>query len=70
MLTDHKGEAWFLSTPKGVNHYFHVLYQKGQGSLKGEWKSWSMPTSANPYIDKAEIAAAKDDLSDLAFSQE
>ena len=29
-----------------------------------------MPTSANPYIDADEIKAAKNDLSDLAFSQE
>jgi hypothetical protein len=72
MLTDHRGEAWFLSTPKGVNNYFHTLYQKGQGIFKGvgEWRSWSQPTSSNPFIDKDEIKAAKEDLSDLAFSQE
>jgi hypothetical protein len=70
MLTDYRGEAWFLSTPKGVNNYFHTLYQKGQGLLKGEWRSWCQPTSSNPFIDKDEIKAAKEDLSDLAFSQE
>jgi phage FluMu gp28-like protein len=70
MLTDYRGDAWFLSTPKGTANYFHTLYQKGHGLLKGEWRSWSMPTSANPLIDPAEIAAAREDLSDLAYSQE
>jgi phage FluMu gp28-like protein len=70
MLTDFRGDAWFLSTPKGTANYFHTLYQKGNGLLRGDWRSWSMPTSANPLIDRAEIESAKEDLSDLAFSQE
>lgn len=70
MLTDYRGDAWFLSTPKGTANYFHTLHQKGHGLLKGEWRSWQMPTSQNPYIDPAEIVAAKEDLTDLAYSQE
>jgi hypothetical protein len=70
MLTDYRGDCWFLSTPKGVANYFHTLHQKGHGLLKGEWRSWLMPTSENPFIDPAEIAAAREDLSDLAFAQE
>lgn len=70
MLTDYRGDAWFLSTPKGTANYFHTLHQKGLGLLKGDWRSWQMPTGANPFIDSAEIAAAKEDLSDLAYAQE
>jgi phage FluMu gp28-like protein len=70
MLTDFKGEAWFLSTPKGTANYFHTLYQKGHRLIKGDWRSWQMPTSANPAIDPGEIEAAKEDLTDLAFAQE
>ena len=70
MLTDYKGSAWFLLTPKGTANYLHTLYQKGNGLLKGEWRSWQMPTSMNPFIDPAEIESAKEDLTDLAFSQE
>jgi phage FluMu gp28-like protein len=44
--------------------------KKGHGLIKGEWRSWQMPTGMNPFIDKNEIEAAKDDLSDLAFAQE
>jgi hypothetical protein len=70
MLPDFRGDAWFLSMPKGTANYFHALYQKGRGILKGEWRSWQMPTSANPFIDPQEIELAREDMSDLAFSQE
>jgi len=68
-LTDLAGDAWFLSTPKGLN-YFHALYQLGQDPLEHEWASWKMPTSVNPYIDAAEIAAAQQQLPERAFAQE
>ncbi len=70
MLSDFKGEAWFLSTPRGVSNYFHVLFQRGQDILHPAWASWRFPTSANPYIDPQEIRAAQEDLSELAFAQE
>jgi hypothetical protein len=69
-LSDYRGSAWFLSTPKGTANYFHTLYQKGQGLFTGDWRSWQMPTSCNPFIDPTEIASAKEDLSELAFAQE
>ena len=31
MLSDRQGEAWFLSTPKGMN-YFKMLFDRGQVS--------------------------------------
>lgn len=70
MLTDYRGNAWFLSTPKGTANYFHALFQKGQGMFRNEWRSWQMPTSCNPFIAADEIASAKEDLSDLAYAQE
>ncbi len=70
MLTDYKGDAWFLSTPKGTANFFHGLYQKGHGLLRGEWRSWQMPSGSNPHIDPAEIEAAKEDLTELSFAQE
>lgn len=66
-LTDYKGDAFFLSTPKGRN-YFWRLYQKALSG--GEWAAWHFPTSANPYIDKSEIEAAKNDLPEAIFRQE
>jgi hypothetical protein len=68
-LSDYRGEAWFLSTPKGTASYFHTLYQRGQAHEPG-WASWQMPTATNPFIDAQEIADAQADLTDLAFAQE
>lgn len=67
-LSDYKGDAWFLSTPKGKND-FYKLYSRG---FSGEhnWMSWQMSTYMNPYIDPLEIDDAKKDLPELAFSQE
>ena len=68
-LTDLRGEAWFLSSPKGMN-FFHTIWQRGQDPEREDWKSWQMPTASNPYIPADEIAAAKLDLPELAFRQE
>ena len=67
-LTDLKGDAWFLSTPKGKND-FYKLFQRG---VSGEenWQSWQMTTYDNPYIDPKEIDDAKRDLPEIAFNQE
>jgi hypothetical protein len=67
-LTDYRGDAWFLGTPKGRN-YFHTLYLKGQQQDKG-WKSWRFATVKNPFLDPAEIEEARGELPDLAFRQE
>ena len=70
MLTDYRGSAWFLSTPKGTSNYFHAIYQRGQDPSQAEWASWQQTTISNPHIDAAEIEAARADLTDLAFAQE
>lgn len=67
-LTDLKGDAWFMSTPKGKND-FYKLYSRGM-SGEPNWMSWQMPTSTNPHIDIGEIWDAQKDLPELAFSQE
>jgi hypothetical protein len=68
-LSDYEGDAFFPSTPKGLN-YFHDLYQFGQDDFNREWKSWQMPTSTNPFIKPAEIEAARLGLPEKVFSQE
>ena len=67
-LSDLKGDAWFLSTPRGKND-FHKLFLRGKNNTPN-WKSWQMSTYTNPYIDKEEIDDAKADLPELAFLQE
>lgn len=67
-LTDYKGRALFLSTPKGKN-YFFSLYQKGQHN-ETDWKGFKFSTFDNPYIDRDEIIEAKRQLPDAVFEQE
>jgi len=68
-LSDYSGGAWFLSTPRGFN-YFKALYDRGQDPEQREWRSWTFPTTANPFIAPSEIEAAKGELPEQAFSQE
>jgi hypothetical protein len=68
-LTDLRGGAWFMSTPRGLN-YFHDLYALGQDEGQTDWRSWQMPTSSNPYIDLDEIEAARQQLPERVFAQE
>ncbi len=68
-LADYQGDAYFLSTPRGLN-FFHSLYQAGQDPEETEWASWQMPTGANPYINAEEIEAARLELPERAFAQE
>ena len=69
MLTDLQGEAWFLSTPKGMN-YFKALFDRGQDPERLDWASWQMATGENPYIGPAEIESARLDMTESAFNQE
>ena len=68
-LTDFQGEAWFMSTPRGLNDYY-ALFQRGQDPLEPEWMAWQMPTSVNPYIAAGEIEAARRELPERTFAQE
>ena len=67
-LADRRGEALFLSTPRGRN-WFWGLYMLGQ-QTGGQWQSWRFPTTANPLIDAAEVEAAREHLPERLFRQE
>lgn len=67
-LADLKGDAWFMSTPKGKND-FYKLFMRGR-SGEQNWASWQMSTYDNPYIDPTEIDDARSDLPEAAFRQE
>jgi phage terminase large subunit-like protein len=68
-LSDKKGHALFIGTPKGRN-WFHDLWKQGQEDTDGDWKSWHFTTKDNPLIDPTEIESAKKTLSSFAFKQE
>jgi hypothetical protein len=67
-LTDYKGSAWFFSTPQFGRTFFKELFNY-QDRLD-DWKSWKFTTYDNPYIDPAEVDAAKNELDPLTFACE
>lgn len=67
-LSDRQGRAMFISTPKGRN-WFWRAYQRGM-SGDPEWHSWKLPTVSNPFIDPAEVEAARGMLPADTFRQE
>lgn len=64
-LTDYKGRAIFLSTPKGKN-YFYSLFVKSEI----DWQSFKFSTYDNPYIEPSEIDDARMQLPEVVFEQE
>ena len=68
-LSDKKGKALFIGTPKGRN-WFYDMYNLGESEEDEEWKSWHFTTKDNPLIDPKEIDGAKKTLSSFAFKQE
>ena len=66
-VTDTRGWAIFISTPKGYNH-FHKIYQDAL-KLDG-WEAFSFTTYDNPRITKAEIDRTKETMSEDFFAQE
>lgn len=68
-LSDKKGRALFIGTPKGRN-WFYDMYNLGLSEEDPEWKSWHFTTKDNPLIDPKEVEAAKKTLSSFAFKQE
>jgi len=68
-LSDKKGKALFIGTPKGRN-WFYDMYNLGLGGEDDEWKSWHFTTKDNPLIDPKEIEGARKTLSSFSFKQE
>jgi len=68
-LTDQKGDAMFIGTPMGRNHFFD-LYNYGLLKEDKSYKSWHFTSYDNPLLDKEEIDMAKRSMSSFAFRQE
>jgi predicted phage terminase large subunit-like protein len=66
-LTDLRGEAMFISTPKGHN-YFYELFKFAQATE--DWQAFRFPTWTNPFVPADDIKAARRALPELVFRQE
>tara|TARA_R110002126_G_scaffold272688_2_gene416874 strand:- start:5822 stop:7078 length:1257 start_codon:yes stop_codon:yes gene_type:complete len=68
-LADQKGNAMFIGTPMGRNH-FYDLYQYGELGDDETYKAWHFTSYDNPLLDPNEIDTAKKSMSSYAFRQE
>lgn len=68
-LADRKGDAMFIGTPMGRNH-FYELYKYGELSDDPTYKAYHFTSYDNPLLDPEEIDVAKNSMSSYAFRQE
>ena len=68
-LADLKGDALFIGTPMGRNH-FYDLHQYASISNDEDWQGYHFTSYDNPLLDSAEIEAAKKSMSAFSFRQE
>jgi PBSX family phage terminase large subunit len=64
-LTDRKGGALFISTPKGFNHFYDLC-----SISDADWGHFHFTTYDNPHIPVEEIEDAKRQLPEDVFAQE
>ena len=68
-LADQKGDAMFIGTPMGRNH-FYELYRYAELEDDDSYKAWHFTSYDNPLLDPDEIDTAKKSMSSYAFRQE
>jgi len=67
-LSDRRGNALFIGTPKGRNH-FYDLWTRGVDGQES-WEAFQYTTIQGGNVDLQEIEAAKNDLDERTFQQE
>ena len=68
-LADQKGDAMFIGTPMGRNH-FYELYTYACVSEDSTFKGYHYTSFDNPLLDPKEIEAAEKSMSAFSFRQE
>lgn len=66
-LADRRGEAMFISTPKGFNHFYDLYNLQNTDS---DYKSFHFTTFDNPHIPIDEIEKARKEVTEDRFAQE
>jgi|TARA_B100001094_G_scaffold329087_1_gene391053 predicted phage terminase large subunit-like protein len=67
-LTERKGSALFISTPKGMDNWFYRLFERAKQG--GDWERFQFPSTSNPLVEESEVLSAKDEIGSLVFAQE
>lgn len=66
-LIDYQGDAFFLSTPKGLNDFYHLFEQAADHP---DWARWQMPTQENPHLPLEEVDAMRAAMPERVAKQE
>lgn len=66
-LADQQGDAVFIGTPAGRNH-FYEMYKSCEDMPN--WKSWHFTSYDNPLLPQEELKHARETMSTFAFNQE
>jgi len=66
-LTDLRGEAMFVSTPSGFNHFYDLF---GMEAKDTDYKSFHFTSYDNPFLPKEELDKAKKEITEDRFAQE
>lgn len=66
-LIDYSGDAFFPSTPKGLNDFFRLWEQAADHP---NWARWQMPTTENPFLALQEIEEMRISMPERVAKQE
>jgi len=66
-LTDRRGQALFISTPKGFNHFYDLYNIEAKDN---DYKSFHFTTYDNPNVPGDEVDKAKSEITEDRFAQE
>ena len=71
-LSDVRGKALFIGTPKGKNHFYDLWLFAAEMESQGhpEWGAFQFNSMDNPKLKPEEIEAARNSMSAAAFRQE
>jgi len=68
-LADTRGEALFIGTPDGKNHFYDLWVEAGKEETT-EWEAFHFNSLDNPLISEEELEMARSRMSADAFRQE
>lgn len=68
-LMDVEGEAMFIGTPKGKNH-FYELYKDAADDESGDWAAFNYTSHENPILSPKELARLTENMSSDRRMQE
>lgn len=57
-LIDLQGDAYFPSTPRGLQNDYYDMWKRGDPkspTRDEKWAAWQMPSMANPHLSAAEL---------------